>query len=169
MKQIDDILENWDKIMEEYNTVTRTIPLPDFTEDLAVNPDWRAIALWWNGKPGKSFQSKMPFTTELMRNGPTHQATGWLMLRPHSRTQEHDHAFWGARRIIVHIPTYIPEGDLGFVVDGNTYRWKMGEVYAFDGNKRHYGYNNTDETRSIMVFDYDYHTYYDQLKKYMHE
>lgn len=169
MKQIDNILANWDKIMEEYQGVTRTIPLPDFTEDLAINPDWRAIALWWDGKPGKMFQKKMPFTTELLREGPTHAATGWLMLRPHSRTQLHDHKFWGARRIIVHIPTHIPEGDTGFVVEGKTYHWKMGEVFAFDGNKSHYGYNNTDELRSIMVFDYDYDTYYEELKQYMHE
>lgn len=169
MKLIDDILDNWQTVLEEYNTVIetkRTMPLRDFQEVPQTTPDWRAITLWWNYKEFPPYQKIMPKTTELVRHGPTHRATGWLFLNPHSRTPEHRHLDWD-HKIIVHIPTYIPEGDVGFVVDGKTYHWKVGEVFAFDCWQSHYGYNNTDELRSIMVLDFDYDSHIDELKQYM--
>lgn len=167
MKLIDDILANWDTIMAEYNTVKRSIPLYDWNDQSTLLTDWRAVTLWWNHKPFAPVQKKMPFTTELLRNEPSHRATGWLILNPHTSTPVHTHHDWD-HRIIVHIPTYIPEGDVGFNVEGNVYRWKMGEVFAFDCHREHFGFNNTDEARSIMVMDFDYDTYIDQLKPYMH-
>lgn len=167
MRFVNNILENWDVVMEEYARVKRTIPLPGFDDANTLNKDWRAIALWWNYRAGGMHQKLMPVTTELVRYGPTHRATGWLTLNAGARTEVHNHIDWGRRRIIVHIPTYIPEGDCGFNVGGKNYKWKMGEVFAFDANQNHYGYNNTNEQRSIMVFDFDYEVYYDELKEYM--
>jgi aspartyl/asparaginyl beta-hydroxylase (cupin superfamily) len=170
MKLIDDILSNWDTIMQEYNlayNARRTIPLKDFQEEPQPTPDWRAVTLWWNYKEFPPYQNKMPFTTELVRHGPSHRATGWLILNPHTRTPSHNHHDWG-RKIIVHIPTYIPEGDVGFNVEGKIHRWKMGEAFAFDCLQEHWGFNNTNEARSIMVLDFEYDQYYDQLKQYMY-
>jgi aspartyl/asparaginyl beta-hydroxylase (cupin superfamily) len=164
---IDNIITNWPKVMEEYNTVKRTIPLRDFQENPQPTLDWRAITLWWNYKPLAPFQKQMPFTTELVRTGPSHRATGWLLLHPHTRTPEHQHLDWG-RKIIVHIPTYIPAGDVGFNVEGKIHRWKEGEIFAFDCYQSHWGFNNTDEIRSIMVLDFDYDEWYDTLKQYMY-
>jgi aspartyl/asparaginyl beta-hydroxylase (cupin superfamily) len=108
----------------------------------------------------------MPVTTSIVKDGPTHRATGWLLLEPESRTPEHSHHDWG-HKIIVHIPTYIPKGDVGFSVDGKVHRWEVGKPFAFDCYSKHYGFNNTKERRSIMVLDFDYDTYYNELKKYM--
>ncbi len=167
MHVIENILNDWDIVMEEYRGIKRTMPLYGWDDDSSMIADWRAVTLWWNGKPFTPVQKKMPHTTELLRHGPSHRATGWLILNPHSHTPVHTHRDW-EHRIIVHIPTYIPEGDVGFVVDGTTYRWKYGEVFAFDCYREHYGFNNTDEPRSIMVFDFDYDQYIDQLKPFMH-
>lgn len=164
---IPTILDNWSKIMDEYNQMkSRTIPLPGFDDDRTLIKEWRAATLWWNYKPFKRVQAEMPFTTSLVSEGPSHRATGWLLLSPHSRTPVHNHKEWG-RKIIVHIPTHIPEGDTGFWVEGKIHRWKMGEPFAFDCTTEHYGFNNTDETRSIMVMDFDYDEWYPTLKKYM--
>lgn len=170
MKLIDDILINWDVVMQEYHAAynaRRTIALKDFQDVPQPTPDWRAVTLWWNYKPFTPYQKKMPFTTELVRNGPSHRATGWLILNPQSDTPIHSHDDWG-KKIIVHIPTYIPEGDVGFEVDGKLHRWKVGEVFAFDCRQQHRGFNYTNEARSIMVLDFDYDTWVDELKQYMH-
>ena len=164
---LPNIIENWNTIMEEYNSLNiRSIPLFDFSETPKHTPEWRAITLWWNYKPLAPFQKRMPKTTELVREGPSHRATGWLLLHPHSRTPQHSHKDWG-HKIIVHIPTYVPDGDLGFCVDGNVHRWKEGEIFAFDCYQEHYGFNNTDEIRSIMVLDFEYDEWIDILKPYM--
>lgn len=164
---IENLIANWPKVMEEYSQVKRTIPLYDFSETPKPTTDWRAITLWWNYKALAPFQKQMPFTTELVKDGPSHRATGWLILNPHTSTPKHNHLDWG-KKIIMHIPTYIPEGDVGFNVDGNVYRWKMGEIFAFDCQQEHFGFNNTDEARSIMVLDFDYDEWYDTLKPYMY-
>ncbi len=163
---IQNLIDNWGTILGEYDQVKRTIPAYNFDSIPKPTTDWRAIALWWNYKELDQFQKQMPKTTELVRHGPSHRATGWLILNPNSRTPEHNHLDWG-HKIIVHIPTYIPEGDLGFVVDGKTYRWKLGEVFAFDCYSNHYGFNNTSEVRSIMVLDFEYDEWIDILKPYM--
>jgi aspartyl/asparaginyl beta-hydroxylase (cupin superfamily) len=165
-KFIDNLINNWQTISEEYSQVKKTIPLYDFDEKPKYTPDWRAVTLWWNYKPLPPFQKQLPKTTELVTHGPSHRATGWLILNPHSRTPEHNHLDWG-HKIIVHIPTYIPEGDVGFYVNGNLYRWKMGEIFAFDCYNNHYGFNNTDEARSIMVMDFEYDEWIDVLRPYM--
>jgi aspartyl/asparaginyl beta-hydroxylase (cupin superfamily) len=163
---IKKILDNWNMILEEYNGVTKTIPLRNFDEVPSYTPEWRAITLWWNYKPLPPFQKQMPKTTELVREGPSHRATGWLLLQPHSKTPEHNHLDWG-HKIIVHIPTEVPEGDVGFSVDGKIHRWEVGKPFAFDCYQTHYGFNNTDKLRSIMVLDFDYDEYIDMLKPYM--
>lgn len=165
-KFLDNLVSNWSTVVEEYSTIKRTTPLYGFEEVPQRTMDWRAVTLWWNYKELSPIQKRMPKTTELVREGPSHRATGWLILNPHSRTDEHNHKEWG-HKIIVHIPTYIPEGDVGFVVDGELYRWKMGEIFAFDCFSNHYGYNNTDEARSIMVLDFDYDEWIDVLRPYM--
>jgi aspartyl/asparaginyl beta-hydroxylase (cupin superfamily) len=164
---LESILDNWEKIMVEYNTVKRTIPLYNFDPNPKQTFDWRAITLWWNYKGFETFQKQMPFTTKLLEIGPTHRATGWLLLHPNSTTPTHCHKDWG-HKIILHIPTYIPRGDVGFSVDGKIHRYKDKELFAFDCYQNHYGFNNTNEIRSIMVLDFEYDTWYNTLKKYMY-
>src|SRR5210317_427137 len=120
---IRNILDNWETIMQEYIKVEKTIPLYDFSDTPKYTPEWRAITLWWNYKPLAPFQKQMPVTTELVREGPSHRATGWLLLHPNSETPKDNHLDWG-HKIIVHIPTSVPEGDVGFSVDGKIHRWK---------------------------------------------
>ena len=166
-KFITNILDNWDKIMQEYNALKiKTIPMYDFDDKPKYTPEWRAVTLWWNYKPLKPYQKRMPFTTELLREGPSHRATGWLTLNGQSKTPKHNHLDWG-HKIIVHIPTLVPEGDIGFNVDGKVHRWRVGEPFAFDCFQTHYGFNNTNDLRSIMVLDFDYDEWIDVLKPYM--
>lgn len=164
---IKNIFENKDVMREEYlNLPRKSIPLYGFDGTGDALPEWRTVTLWWDYQPWKIFQKYLPKSTELVRYGPTHRGTGWLILRPHSKTPIHNHIDWG-HRIILHVPMVIPDGDLGFWVDGKIHRWQMGELFAFDANKNHYGFNNTDYERSIMVMDFDYSDWYDTLRPYM--
>lgn len=167
-KFIQRLIDHQDDIIEEYNNFNRRrIPLPGWDKEKTTVPGWSGIALWWDGKAWPSSQKRCPIATELVREGPEHRATGWLVLQPHSRTPEHNHEDWGKRKIILHLPTKLPEGESGFVVEGKKYLWKMGELFAFDALKNHYGYNDTDEERSIFVLDFDYDEWYEVLKDYM--
>lgn len=164
---IDSIIANQNVIIQEYLDCKRkSIPLYGFDGSGQALPEWRAVTLWWDCEPWRIFQKHLPITTELVRNGPTHKGTGWLILQPHSSTPAHNHQSWG-HKIIIHIPTVIPEGDLGFNVEGRVYKWKMGEMFAFDASKTHFGFNNTDQPRSIFVMEFDYDEWIDTLRPYM--
>ena len=164
---IFSIIENQKTIIDEYlNCKRKSIPLYGFDGSGTPLPEWRTITLWWDKEPWRIFQKYMPFTTELVRNGPTHHGTGWLILNGNTETPKHNHINWG-HKIIIHVPTVIPEGDLGFWVEGKVHRWKMNEIFAFDANKDHYGFNRTNETRAMLVMEFDYDEWYDTLRPYM--
>ena len=164
---VNRIYENKDVMRQEYlNLPRKSIPLYGFDGTGDALPEWRTVTLWWDYEPWRIFQKHLPVSTELVRHGPTHRGTGWLILRPNSKTPVHNHKDWG-HRIILHVPMVIPDGDLGFWVDGKIHKWKMGELFAFDANKDHYGFNNTNEERSILVMDFDYDDWIDTLKPYM--
>ena len=59
-KFITNILDNWDKIMQEYNALKiKTIPMYDFDDKPKYTPEWRAVTLWWNYKPLKPYQKRI--------------------------------------------------------------------------------------------------------------
>lgn len=160
------LLENYDKMFDEYcNYNKRTTPLPDWETAKPIE-NWRSITLWWNYKPSKMTQKYFPITTELVREGPTHRASGWLLLKPQSETPKHRHLDWD-RKIILHIPMVIPKGDVGFWIDGNIHRWVPRQPFAFDVTQEHYGFNHTDELRSMFVLDFNYDEWYEVLRPYM--
>ena len=165
---IQQLIDNTNTILEEYKSYQgkRTIAIPGYDKDSTPLEDWRAIALWWDHKPWPVYQKKFPITTELVRVGPTHRATGWLILTPQSETPKHNHTDWG-EKIIFHLPMIIPPGDVGFNVDGKIHRWQVGKPFAFDIKKQHFGFNHTDQTRVIFVLDFDKDEWYDTLKQYM--
>ena len=164
---IQNIVDNFDVILDEYKIASakRTIAIPGYDEASTPVENWRGISLWWDYKPWPVYQKRCPITTELIRNGPDHRASGWLILTPQSETPKHHHKEWG-HKIIFHLPMIIPEGDVGFDVEGKVHRWKVGEPFAFDVTKEHYGFNHTDETRVIFVLDFDYDEWYDTLSPY---
>jgi aspartyl/asparaginyl beta-hydroxylase (cupin superfamily) len=165
IKQLEDNFEN---ILAEYlkNIGKRTIAIPGYDEESTPLQDWRAVSLWWDYKPWPIYQKWYPLTTALVEKGPTHRATGWLILKAHSKTPIHSHLDWG-NKIILHFPMVIPEGDVGFSVDGKIHRWEPGKIFAFDIKKEHYGFNNTNEDRSIFVLDFDADEWGETLRPYM--
>ena len=50
----------------------------------------------------------------------------------------------------IHIPLYIPKGDIGFEVEGEISTWD--DVFAFNNQKLHSVWNNTPERRLVFVF-----------------
>lgn len=162
------LVDNKDVILQEYldNLGKRTIAIPGYDEESTPIQEWRAVALWWDYKPWPIYQKWFPKSTELVRDGPTHRASGWLILKPHSQTPQHTHTNWG-NKIILHLPMIIPEGDVGFWVEGKVHRWKVGELFAFDITKEHYGFNHTDSERAIFVLDFDADEWREALQPYM--
>ena len=52
-----------------------------------------------------------------------------------------------AKNIRIHIPLYVPEGDVGFEVDGEIVLWD--DVFSFNDQKLHSAWNNTSQQRLL--------------------
>ena len=55
-------------------------------------------------------------------------------------------------RLVTHLPLILP-GGCGFRVGGETREWKIGEAWVFDDTIEHEAWNNSDETRVILICD----------------
>lgn len=53
------------------------------------------------------------------------------------------------RTMSIHIPLYIPKGDVGFEVEGETSTWD--DVFSFNNQKLHGVWNNTSERRLVFI------------------
>lgn len=168
---LDNLVDNTANFIAEYQLNKKegrkTFALPDWSDKHIPVQEWRGVALWWNYRPWAIYQKYFPLTTSLVRTGPTHRATGHLILNPHSKTPKHRHLDWG-NKIILHLPLVIPNGDVGFCIEGEIYRWGVGKLFAFDITKEHHGFNNTDEERVLLVMDFDAEVWGETLKKYMY-
>lgn len=55
--------------------------------------------------------------------------------------------------IRVHLPLYVPQGDIGFCVGEETKSWKTGKCLAFNDIDEHNAWNNTDKDRVALIVD----------------
>lgn len=56
-----------------------------------------------------------------------------------------------AKNIRIHIPLIIPEGDVGFEVDGEEIQWH--DIFAFNNQKAHSAWNLTNNRRLVFIVD----------------
>ncbi len=55
-------------------------------------------------------------------------------------------------RLVVHLPLTLPPG-CGFRVGGELREWRIGEAWVFDDTIEHEAWNESDETRIILICD----------------
>jgi hypothetical protein len=68
------------------------------------------------------------------------------VIRRHSGIENRE-----AKMVRIHIPLLVPEGDIGFEVDSEEVTWD--DIFAFDNQKLHSAWNNTNEKRLIFIID----------------
>ncbi|MGH8496663.1 MAG: aspartyl/asparaginyl beta-hydroxylase domain-containing protein [Gammaproteobacteria bacterium] len=73
------------------------------------------------------------------------------VLEPHTRIPAHHGSVNG--RLIVHLPLIVPENCGGLRVGDETRSWREGECLIFDDSFAHEAWNDSDETRVVLIFD----------------
>ena len=72
------------------------------------------------------------------------------LLRPGARIPPH-HGYVNTR-LIVHLPLVVPRG-CGFRVGNEARQWVEGKVWLFDDTIEHEAWNDSDQTRLILLFE----------------
>jgi aspartyl/asparaginyl beta-hydroxylase (cupin superfamily) len=131
------------------------LPLDQWRE-LNKSPRWSAFHFYERGHELTERSARAPETMAAVRRLPQAEVDGrsptamFSVLKP--RTRIPPHTGIANFRLVVHLPLVLP-GNCGFRVGGETREWRIGEAWVFDDTIEHEAWNDSDETRIILICD----------------
>ncbi|SNR87124.1 MULTISPECIES: aspartyl/asparaginyl beta-hydroxylase domain-containing protein [unclassified Azospirillum] len=123
---------------------------------LRDSQDWSAFYLWKHGEPQADNIARCPATAAALAGLPLPRIRGrspsilFSRLKPGARIPPH--TGFVNTRLICHLPLIVPPG-CGFRVGNETREWREGQAWLFDDTIEHEAWNNSDQTRVILLFD----------------
>jgi aspartate beta-hydroxylase len=130
-------------------------PVNQWTE-LNHSTAWSTFFLWRDGVRQDANCARCPNTTALLERLPLAHQRGYgptamfSVLAPNTHIPPHTGS--ANTRLICHLPLILPE-KCSFRVGNETRDWKMAEAWVFDDTIEHEAWNNSDETRVILILD----------------
>ena len=149
------VLEDDADELEPYIDYPANIPLDQWAE-LNRSPRWSSYHLLREGLPVEAHCRRCPRTTEAIARLPQPHvarrspAAMFSVLKPRTRIPPHHGV--ANTRLVLHLPLILPDG-CGFRVGAETRSWKVGEAWVFDDTIEHEAWNDSDETRTILICD----------------
>lgn len=123
---------------------------------LVGNPAWGAFYLWKAGAIVPENAARCPNTMAALAAAPLDRIDGCtpsvLFSRLAPRTHIPPHHGMLNTRLICHLPLILP-GDCALRVGNDVRPWKMGESLVFDDSVEHEAWNDSDETRVILLYE----------------
>lgn len=159
---LKDFTDNWQAIHAEVRQILKhreDIPLfHDVSPDqmrISQGANWRTFILFGFGQKLQKNAKQAPFTTALLEKVP-HLQTAWFsILGPNYHIPAHRGVTKGILRC--HLGIIIPkDADNCYLRVADKIKvWQPGEIFVFDDTYEHEVFNNTDEERVILLFDFD--------------
>lgn len=131
------------------------LPLDQWRE-LNNSPRWSAFHFYEHGRRVEERCRRAPRTlaaigklpqAEVPLRSPT---AIFSVLQPHTHIPPHTGV--ANFRLVVHLPLILP-GRCRFRVGSETREWRIGEAWVFDDTIEHEAWNDSDETRVILICD----------------
>lgn len=121
------------------------------------NPAWSTFHFYRHGVRYEDNCRRCPTTAAVLDAIDLQRVPGYgpeamfSVLKPHTRIPAHYGSVNG--RVIVHLPLVVPP-ECGALKVGDEQRgWTEGELMMFDDSFRHEAWNDSDETRVVLIFD----------------
>ena len=120
------------------------------------NPAWSAWYLWKNGEPVAGNAERCPQTLHALRNAPLARVPDrspsilFSLMKPGAHIPPHNGLV--NTRLVCHLPLIVP-GRCRFRVGNEQREWVTGRAWAFDDTIEHEAWNDSDQTRVILLFD----------------
>lgn len=159
---LSEFTDNWETIQAEAKEVLKfRDAIPAFQE---VSPDqyrlskgqnWKTFVIFGFGQRLEKNASLAPKTAEILESVPNLQTAMFSILAPGYHIPAHKGVTKGILRS--HIGLIIPKDreKCRIRVDDTITAWKEGEIFVFDDTYEHEVWNDTDEERVILLFDFD--------------
>ena len=159
---LDRFTDNWEAIRDEAREVLKyRDAIPGFED---VSPDqyriakakqWKTFVLFGFGKKLEKNAELAPETVRLLEGVPNLQTAWFSILAPGYHIPAHTGVTKGILRC--HLGLIIPKDyeKCRIRVDDTITAWRPGEIFVFDDTFEHEVWNETDEERVILLFDFD--------------
>lgn len=159
---LDRFTDNWETIRDEAREVLKyREAIPGFED---VSPDqyriakakqWKTFVLFGFGKRLEKNTRLTPKTAELLESVPNLQTAMFSILAPGYHIPAHTGVTKGILRC--HLGLIMPKDreKCRIRVADTITAWKEGEIFVFDDTFEHEVWNDTDEERVILLFDFD--------------
>ncbi len=155
-------VENWESIRDEAREVLKfRDEIPGFQEispdqyRLAKGKNWKTYVLFGFGQRLEKNTQLTPKTAEILEKVPNLQTAMFSILAPGYHIPAHTGVTKGILRC--HLGLIIPKDyeKCRIRVDNTITAWREGEIFVFDDTFEHEVWNDTDEERVILLFDFD--------------
>lgn len=155
-------VENWEVIRDEAREVLKfREAIPGFQEispdqyRLATEQNWKTFVLFGFGQRLEKNTQLTPQTAKILEGVPNLQTAMFSILAPGYHIPAHKGVTKGILRS--HLGLIIPtqREKCRIRVDEVITPWKEGEIFVFDDTYEHEVWNDTDEERVILLFDFD--------------
>lgn len=152
-----ELSANWQAIRDEAMAVAHD---PDAVPALdEISPDhsgiapagkWRSFFLHGYGYPVEANLARCPSTAAVIARIPDLNSAFFSILKPGTHIPDHRGVTKGL--ITCHLGLIVPkQGDCRMRVHDSIVRWREGECLVFDDTYRHEVWNDSDETRVILL------------------
>jgi aspartyl/asparaginyl beta-hydroxylase (cupin superfamily) len=154
-QELVDVLREDEGGFTPYIHYAEHMPM-DQWRGLNNSPRWSAFHFYEKGKPIEDRCRRAPATTEAVSRLPQaavalrSPCAMYSALKPRTRIPPHTGV--ANFRLVVHLPLIVPPG-CGFRVGGELREWRVGEAWVFDDTIEHEAWNDSDETRYILICD----------------
>ena len=159
---LSEFTDNWDVIRKEAEAVLAFRDnIPAFHEispdqyRLSTEKNWKTHVLFGFGKRLETNTQLTPVTAGLLEQVPDLQTAMFSILSPGYHIPAHKGVTKGILRC--HLGLIIPmdREKCRIRVEDTITAWKEGELFVFDDTYDHEVWNETDEERVILLFDFD--------------
>lgn len=154
--------ENWTQIHGEILEILKhreAIPLfheiSDEQRNISKGDNWRTYILFGFGKKLLKNSAQAPVTTQLLEKVPNLQSAWFSILSPNYHIPAHRGVTTGILR--AHLGLVIPKDaeKCRMRVDDQICVWRQGELFVFDDTYDHEVWNETEDERVVLIFDFD--------------
>ncbi|MCP1728556.1 aspartate beta-hydroxylase [Natronospira proteinivora] len=144
-------------LIKPYINFDSSSPTAEHWKDVNQSLAWGSCHLYKRGELVKEVAERCPETIAALEQTPMIKIPGhapeimFSVLKPHTRIPPHHGSVNG--RLIVHLPLIVPENCGKLRVRGEARGWEVGRCMIFDDSYEHEAWNESDETRVVLIFD----------------
>lgn len=146
-----------DKNFQSFLELSGRSAVADYVGGTGAAPSWEAFFFYRHGKRFDQNHARCPETSKILegldlcRIADQAPEICFSILKPGTHLLPH----YGVTnvRLVMHLPLLIPDQCALHLIGVGTHHWQEGELVMFDDTFQHEAWNNSDQTRVVLLMD----------------